>query len=173
MLLKYLIGAILAAGPIAPAEAGESEGWFPVEQKEEAPFEGDEIDPSIWVVFAKQLAGEKIVLRFPEDPVYRHPAPGVLEIASSKDGEQFLLRAVERGEGGDPFGQRVAEIQALPDAEAFEIDEDASSLLYKRGGVWVREQVVQSAGHYFLFQTSSPTSDGASHRIFFTSFQVE
>ncbi len=173
MLLKYLIGAVLAAGPIAPAGAEESDGWFPVEQKEETPFEGDEIDPSIWVVFAKQLAGEKIVLRFPEDPTYSHPAPGVLEIASSKDGEQFFLRAVERDGGGDPFSQRAAEIQALPDAEAFEIDQAESSLLYKKEGKWVREQIVQSAGHYFLFQTASPMSDGVSHRIFFTSFQVE
>lgn len=173
MLLKYLIGAILAAGPIAPAEGEKDEGWFPVEQKEETPFGGDEIDPSIWVVFAKQLAGEKIVLRFPEDPAYSHPAPGVLEIVALKGGEQFVLRAVERGEGGDPFTARAAEVQALPEAEAFEIDQAESSLLYKKEGKWVREQIVQSAGHYFLFQTTSPTPDEASHRIFFTSFQVE
>lgn len=173
MLLKYLIGAILAAGPAIPVEAEEGDGWFPVEQKTETPSDGDEIDPSIWVVFAKQLAGEKIVLRFPEDPSYLHPAPGVLEIASSKEGERFLLRAVERGPGEDPFSQRAAEIQALPDAEVFEIDREASSFLYKKEGKWIREQIVQTAGHSFLFQTTSPSPDGVSHRIFFTSFQVE
>ncbi|HSX25660.1 MAG TPA: hypothetical protein VLE89_01465 [Chlamydiales bacterium] len=150
-----------------------ADGWFPVEQPDKGNFDDEETDPSIWVVFAKSLAEEKFMVRFPEDPTYQISSSNALEMTSSKGGEQYRLWVQENGVVADPFEKRLEEVLILPDALLISIDEPSQDLFYRADGKWVREHFISTPSHTYLFQTSSPVSDGKNHQFFVNSFQLQ
>ncbi|HSX10895.1 MAG TPA: hypothetical protein VLF94_04175 [Chlamydiales bacterium] len=142
--MKYLIASILAFSGVA------SDGWFPVEKVRNGTKQEEEVDRSIWVLFAKNLGDERIQVRFPDDPAYKYSDAEVMEISSERDGETFQL-TVQPAEAGEAKGD----------------------LLYQIEGKWVREHVVQTDHHFYRFKTISNGSDDAHHKAFVSSFLIE
>lgn len=140
MIFKLLVGFIFLSG--AP-----SDGWFPVEKKPR-PAEQNEVDPSIWVLFSKNMGDETFLVRLPGEPSYRYTSEGHFELFSEKEGRVFQLIIEENGrERGD--------------------------LLYQLEGKWVHEHTVKSGTHLYCFRTLSNTSDNPDHEAFISSFFIE
>ncbi len=109
----------------------------------------DERDPSIWTLFSKKVGVEKMLVRFPADPVYRYTENGALELTSERDGEVFILTVQKGGElSGDP---------------PHLFDE----------GKWVHEHLIQTAHHLFHFRTLSDEPQSLNHSRFISSFSLE
>lgn len=163
---------MLSSSPLA-AEEPLNDGWFPVEQLEKTPFEEDDKDSSIWVIFMKNLGDEKILARFPEDPHYQYITPQNLEISSTKGAEMFKLWVQEIPRDRDPFEQRAEEILSLPEVVVTQSDSEGLNFVYQAEGKWFREHLLQTGSHLYLFQTSSYTATSANHEIFIHSFEIE
>jgi hypothetical protein len=67
------------------------EGWYPVEKKVEAALPADQRDASLWVLFVKDWGGERIQIRFPEEPQYRYTEEGDFEAWVEQNGAYFSL----------------------------------------------------------------------------------
>ena len=126
------------------------DGWFPVEKVLKQPVQAEEDDPSIWVLFSKNLGAESIQVRLPGDPTYQYVDSDTLEISSTQDGETFQL-VIQPGRTADLGGDSV----------------------YELAGKWVHEQVVQTEHHVYLFKTITKGADSESAQIFFSSFSIE
>ena len=81
---------------------GVESGWFPVEKKgREEVF--PEQNPTLWVLFFKELGSEKIGVRFPTDPIYAHKEDGSFEARCEREGERFELIVLKIGEKLPPL----------------------------------------------------------------------
>ncbi len=92
VFLKKLIASVLASISLV---SGGDDGWFPVE-KVEAEQSFSKKDPSIWVLFSKDLGWGQFSVRFPEDPTYRYIGEGNLEIVSKKEEQLYTLRILKQ-----------------------------------------------------------------------------
>lgn len=146
-IFKNLIGTILTAFSLV---SGEDDGWFPVEKIPKAEEAQMEEDPTIWVLFSKTIDSEKILVRFPADPVYSYTETGDLAIRSEKDGEIFELTVYKKNSQA-PF---------------------SSDLQYQSEGKWVREQFVATEQHVYRFQTHGLQSGSINHERFVSSFSI-
>ncbi len=143
---KYLFCSVLATVSLV----GEGDGWFPVEKTRKG-TEVLEVDPSIWVLFSKDLEGETMRVRFPKDPVYRYGEDGSLEMVAEGEDETFYLSVQEAGSMAPPVGD----------------------LHYQSEGKWVHEHFVQTDRHFYHFKTVSAQSDVQGHEAFVSSFLIE
>ena len=172
---KYLFCSLLLSGSLFAGEAGD--GWFPVEKTRTAPADGEEIDSSIWVLFAKSLGEERITVRLPEDPSYAFSYSGAFEVSAKTDQEIFELKAIPQGE----IEKRVEEIRALSGVSLVVVDppsqdssgENRSAVTYKLGEKWVHEHLIQTAHHLYCLQTIGESPESADHLAFISSFQIE
>lgn len=147
------------------------DGWFPVERppKPSASLEG--IDPSIWVLFTKNLGEERIRVRLPADPTYKFSFTGVFEISSKKEGEIFELKAYRQGD----IEKRLEEIRALPEVSSISLGSvvgGRADLTYKLNEKWVHESLFQTAHHLYSLQTVGETLESSNHLSFISSFGV-
>ncbi len=159
----------MLSGSLVAEESAD--GWFPVEHHTSQPLDGDDADPSIWVLFSKQFEEEKVVVRLPDDPTYQY-ATGQFEVSSSKDEELFQLKAQEKGK----ISGRIEEILALPGAVMVGLDRKSElqiDLLYQLSGKWIQEHLVETPYHLFILQTVGPEPDSANHLHFIESLRIE
>lgn len=148
VILKYLAGSVLTF--FAFVSADPSAGWFPVEKVQVGADQLETTDLSIWVLFAKNLGKEKILVRFPNDPSYQYMSQEVLSISADREGETFQLIVQPA-------------ILAAPSEDLF----------YQSEGKWVREHFVQTADHLFHFKTLCNEPDSVHHKAFVSSFLIE
>lgn len=91
------------------------EGWFPVEKKRTGEEVFLEQNPSLWVLFAKELEGEKIGIRFPADPIYGYTEDGSFQVRSEKEGERFELIVLKAGAQLPPLLEGVEHVVQTED----------------------------------------------------------
>ncbi|MES2273243.1 MAG: hypothetical protein V4487_03535 [Chlamydiota bacterium] len=165
--LNYLIGTILLSGTLV-AEEGAG-GWFSIEQPQKLPAESDEDDPSIWVVFTKNIGAEKFLLRFPKDPSLKQISSDRVEISSLQDGASYQLSVEKAGD----VNRRLKEVEALPGVSLIRAEQKGAvlDLHYRLGEKWVYEHLSLTFEHLYLFQTTSPEANEENHRLFVNSFQ--
>lgn len=169
--IKYIISSILAISSLPDAD-----GWVSVERPDRLVEEFSEDEEGIWVVFSKQIEGEKFFVRFPSDPVYRYFQGGIA-IGAEKEGDSFHLRVEKRTrEGIDAyFDQRLQEISALPETSLVKvtrIEGQGGDLLYYARGRWVSERIAISPNSLYSFRTESDRMIGDTHRQFVSSLDI-
>jgi hypothetical protein len=128
--------------------SGGDDGWFSVPSLGKGEEESTERDPSIWVLFSKTIDLEKILVRLPEDPVYKYTESGALEIRSESSGEIFELTVYKAGS----------------------LSPLARDSLYHSEGGWIHEHVVKTEHHVYVFRTTSNQADSPNHKNFISSF---
>lgn len=139
IFLKYLLASVLFSA--APLVSGEN-GWYPIDKEEKSEqISCPEDDPSIWVLFSKDLGGKKFQVRFPEDPIYRYTEEGDLEITSQKNKEIFQLT--------------VKKLESL------------SPQTLTAEGQWTYEHFVETESHQFHLKAQTPSLEKANQ--FFSS----
>ncbi len=147
-IFNSIIFSLIASSSLI---SGGDDGWFSVPVFGKVEEESTETDPSIWVLFSKTIDLEKILVRLPEDPVYKYTESGALEIHSERDGEIFELTVYKAG-------------SFLPFAR---------DSLYQSERGWIHEHVVQTEQHVYVFRTISNQADSPNHRDFISSFKLQ
>lgn len=130
------------------AMGGGDEGWALVPKPVKAQEQEEVLDPTIWVVFAKNLGEEQFMVRFPVDPDYWMGGNGELEISAEKLGEVFDL-TVRKLEGNE--GKEGGSTQFLD-------------------GKWVHEHIAHSKHYQYHFRTISDQEISPNHKDFINSF---
>ena len=133
-----------------------NEGWVSVPRPQRVPYQLEEEDRSVWVVFAKSFEDERILVRFPEDPIYQRKNGNFVASAPFGGAGEFTLivqKKTEEGEGG-----AVREL-AYPDPE--------------RPEIWIRERHVQSEQNHYILRLSYPLNDPYLFSKFADSFEIE
>jgi hypothetical protein len=148
---KYLIALFVLSAPFAMAD----DGWVSVPRPERVIHQFAEEDRSIWVVFAKSFGSDRILLRFPEDPTYRH-----LE-------GRFEAMATHLGNGEMCLLVRKKVLSSKPPAPISEVAyRDADT------GHWVRERHIETDQHQYILRMSHPMDSAALFRQFADSFEI-
>ena len=151
-LNKLLIAFFIAFTSFAVAD----DGWVSVARPERVVHQWEEDDSSIWIVFAKTFGQERILIRFPEDPVYRH-----------LDG-RFQAAATHLGIGEMSLIVRKKETPSAPVASRREVSyRDADS------GRWIRERHIETDEYHYVLRASMPTESATLYRQFVDSFEIE
>lgn len=166
----FLIGVLQAE---LPAEVS-SNGWVTVErsEKEASPLGADESDPSIWVVFAKQMGSEKILVSFPVEPIYKYTkADGsAIKISASAGGSEHLVWI--SGPSNDLLNERKTSLESAVIALE-KVGEEGTELIYWQSGYWYMEHLISTAEHSYVLQTKNAELESDSHRIFVSSFDLQ
>ncbi len=137
--------------------AGAEAGWVPVSKSQKAIHQIEEDDQTIWVVFAKDFGSERILVRFPEDPIYQY-----------QDG-QFNAYATQLGSG---------ELTLLVREKQGDLAEGESRVRYASyfdpdTGFWVREKHVETRRHQYVLRVVNPSENSSVFPQFANSFEVE
>lgn len=127
------------------------DGWFSVSKSTKSEDRAEEDDSSIWVLFAKNLGAEKLLVRFPEAPEYRYTEGGDLEITAHQQGQIFQV--IVR-----PLGSEAPPVKELH---------------YESEGKWIHEHFFQTEHHFFHLKSSSLGPSAEIHREFIFSFFIE
>lgn len=155
----------------------DQDGWVTVERpKKEAEAMGaDERDPSIWVVFSKQLGTGKMVVRFPDEPSYRYVGEGKqhMEIFAAADGIEYRVGILEETvkSADEMLKARMEQVGSQTVAKK-EILENRAELIHWKEGFWFQETLLKTDHHTFFLQTKSADIESDSHRVFVKSFDL-
>lgn len=171
--LSYFINYILIASAWAVPDA---DGWVPLKPPERVVEENVEDSDGTWVVFSKEMEGEKFFARFPGDPSYWY-LPNGIAVEAGHDGDSFRLLVQKRADEdlAAYFGQRRKEVEADPEmvlVKAQEIEGEGFEMLYRSHDRWVWEKVIETSGFFYSFHTESDEMAGNGHRKFVSSFIV-
>jgi hypothetical protein len=170
----FLFNILLSAALATVQPEIDEHGWVRVARPEQRAEVVDQEDHAIWVVFAKQLGSEKILISFPEDPQYRYLDPKGQAIEATAKGEQIeyrfqaLDRVVENGEA--LLESRLSDLEGV---RVFKTDSGGPvCLTYWQKGLWVQETFLTTPYHTYFFQTQGPEYDEGMHQKFVSSFDV-
>lgn len=171
--LNFLLYLILTASSVL--SVGDSDGWVKIEKPyQSAAFDhaGDEDNPDLWVVFSKQFGAEHFTVRFPEDPQYNYPSLGEMAAKAFKDGESYQLTVLSSSL--EALDQRAKGLAAQPGVLWIESTQSSScvrDILYQTEGKWVREHLLLTPHHLYIFQTTSPNFQSEGHQYFIQSLE--
>jgi hypothetical protein len=158
--------------------AMDAEGWVSVERpSKEAEAPGaDERDPSIWVVFSKQIGSEKILISFPDEPTYRYMNRDgeQLEVFSSSGGIEHRFQMLNEifQSSEEMLKLRLEQVGSSSVAEK-KVSGNAAELLIWKDGFWIQEKLIRTDQHTFFLQTKAPHIERDSHRAFVQSFDLD
>jgi len=166
--LLFLFGANAVELP------AEEIGWVAVERfdKEEHPLGADETDPSIWVVFAKEIGNEKFLVSFPKEPTYKYlnEEGSEMELFASCGGAEHVLQVLLPSEN-----LLEARKESLQGAIHFfeKKDETGTEIIYWKGGYWFMERLVSLGTHSYILQTKTVDFENQAHSLFSASLDIE
>jgi hypothetical protein len=151
MIYQYVIAFLILSIPLS---GSDDNGWVSVprtEQKSGHSFQ--EEDPSIWVVFTKTLGPDRVMVRFPEDPVYRY-ADGYFEATATYlgEGEMTLIARLRHSTGAPEHSETM-----YRDAES---------------GRLVMEKHISSQHYDYVLRLDHPSQSRALYQHFADSFSV-
>lgn len=146
---KSLIAFFIATTPLF------DDAWVSVPRPQKIPYQIEEDDRSIWVVFAKTFGGERVLIRFPDDPIYRRKADQF--IASSPWMSQGEFSLIVRKKTSGP----VRGIQEVVYRDS------------ENRGRWVRERHLESKDYHYVLRMSHPNDNIALFNQFAGSFEIE
>lgn len=134
--------------------SASNDGWVSVPRKENIVHQMETDDRSIWVVFAKTFGSERVLVRFPSDPIYRN-VNGRFEAHSSHLGlGELSLIAQKRNFSEDEFSQNIT----YRDVET---------------GRWIFEKHIDTNDYHYVLRASDPSQNGALFQAFSNSFEIE
>ncbi len=182
MLVILIINKLLAL--LLLSSTIEENGWVSVDKpQKQAQSQHEEVDPSIWTVFAKEFGSEKVLIRFPEDPGYRYPQidqgdKETMEIDSTSGETLHRLNVLKFPDQplDELIQKKINNIQSEEGAllvQTDQIDGQMADLLYRSQGKWVRERLILTDEHLYILQSASETLEGSSHTQFIASFDLE
>ena len=155
----------------------DADGWVPVERPQPHVEDVQEDGHGIWVIFAKEMEGEKFLVRFPDEPEYRYLDSGIQIEASEAEGD--LRLRVEKRVGGEIealYEEKLKEIESLPESfllkAKLSADGQMFDLFYRSNEKWVWERVQTTSKLLYTFHTESPDMSGEAHRKFIRSLDV-
>lgn len=131
-------------------------GWVSVPRPQRVPYQLEEEDHSIWVVFAKSFGDERILIRFPDDPIYQRKDGNFVAAAPFGGAGEFTLIVQKKAKGGQ--SGMVREF-AYPDPE--------------HPDNWIRERHVQSEENHYILRFSYPRNNPHLFSQFADSFEIE
>lgn len=175
-IVTVIIASMLSggAGPAIP----DADGWVPVERPDPRPSERDEEErKDIWVVFSKNMDGEKFTVRMPEDPSYRY-FPGGMQLDSATGEDAVRLTVEKRGEKPieKVFQDKLESLGSAADVLLLKAEKSGDGavfeLFYRQGEKWVWEKVRAESQFLYTFRTESPEMSGRTHRIFSASLGI-
>lgn len=151
----------------------DSDGWVKVDKPQKEVYSGgaDERDPSVWVVFVKQLGDEKILVKMPEAPTYSYTEGGIEIVSHYGDGEHILQ--VVPHSSKSPSELMEWRKGQLVDVVIFSENSEKGEIVYWKEGEWYQEQYTSTEQNTCFFQTKSISLDAASHQYFVSSFGSE
>jgi hypothetical protein len=170
LISSFLVGSSQQAIP-------DADGWVPVERPASRQQEFPDEEFGVWVVFSKELEGEKFLIRFPDDPTYRY-YPGGVQIDAIEGEDRLRLRVEKRAEGEIEalFEKRIEEVRSLPETLLLKSKRSGSGerldLFYRAGEKWVWERIQSTQKLLYTFRTESPEMTGLAHRQFISSLDV-
>lgn len=178
MIFKLLISAFILSADLSPEP--DADGWVAIERPEKnSGVEGaDERDPSIWVVFSKQIGPEKILISFPDEPTYRYMdvRGELIEVRSASRGAEHRLQVLQET-FKSPEELLTLRKKQLEGASMFTQSHDSTKkwvdLMYWKEGFWHFERLITTDLHTYFLQTTAPDADGEAHHIFIHSFNLE
>lgn len=175
--MNQIIAFLLLAGSI------DENGWASVERPKKSPIEqkGEE-DPSVWPVFARQFGTDRVLIRFPTDPIYRYPNlergdSETMEIESRVPGTLHRIRVEENEQGlSEMVKEKIDSIEA--DENSLLVLSERTSgkvadLFYRAENQWIRERIIKTDARTYVLQTFSDSLSDDSHQKFISSLDLE
>jgi len=153
LIHKCIIALLLASSTFVVA----NEDWVSVPRLERVVHQLEEEDQPIWVVFAKNFGSERILVRFPVDPVYRH-VEGRFEAYASQPvcGEMTLIVCKKNGAAAS------SQIQVQ---QVVYHDDDM--------GRWVLEKHIETDQNRYVLRFSHSAQSQVIFRQFSDSFEIQ
>ena len=138
------------------ALGNSTDGWVQVPRQEKVLQETEE-DHSIWVVFAKAFGSERVLVRFPEDPL-------------THQWDEFFQATAADTEGGE-----LSLVVQKKDNLSSEPCTKATDFSYRDevSGLWVQERWIETEGHIYLLRATHPSESAIFFSSFFDSFELE
>jgi hypothetical protein len=171
-LFIYFLASFL---PVVGADAPfvEGDGWVRVERpvREEL---GPNPDPSVWIVFAKQMGDEQFLIRFPDDPAYGPSSDGKgIYYASEGGGALYTLRVEPRPLGAlMSLEERLRHIEGRGgEVERVEVEESGLAFDYRLGKKWIQERQIATEDHLYTLSTITQEKGAGDHARYCASFQ--
>ena len=139
-------------------------------------------EASSGVVFVKQFDSEKMLIRFPVEPVYRYPnwvqgdektmeADAIVSETLYRLRVQASVLSVQ-----EEAEKKIEALQSKGDFLLVSLDpqgERGIDLLYQASGKWVRERLISSGSRLYSLQTFHDTLNESFHLNFVNSFDLE
>jgi hypothetical protein len=149
---KCIIAALIAFSTVAVAD----DGWVSVSRVERVVHQLEEEDQPIWVVFAKDFGFERVLVRFPVDPAYRH-AEGRFEAFAS----------------GVGYGEMTL-IVCKNNSAAFSSTNQVQQVVYRDTdtGRWVLEKHIETDQNRYVLRFSHSAHSRVLFRQFSDSFEI-
>lgn len=132
------------------------DGWVSVQRPQRVPHQLEEEDRSIWAVFAKAFGEERILVRFPDDPVYQTKKGNFIAAAPYMGQGEFALIVHKKGQPGT-VGQRRDLAYADPENPA----------------LWIRERHIESDENLYVLRFTYPVNNPDLFSKFADSFEIE
>lgn len=151
MFVFKTLFAFLMLSSISPEE-----GWVSVPRPQRVPHLLEEEDHSIWVVFSKSFGDERILVRFPSDPIYQRKN-GDFQAVSPYGGQGEFMLIVQKKTNPGTEGE-LREL-AYPDPE--------------HPGYWIQERHVESEENLYVLRFSNPVNNPRLFSQFANSFEIE
>jgi len=167
--LLFSFSALFASAPVM-----DEEGWvtIPRPSNEAEAVGADERDPSLWVVFAKTIGEDKLLVRFPDEPTYHYMGEaGELEVVSVAAGNEHRLQVLsETFQSTEEMLKKRLERLGNPPVVQKRVGKDKVDLILWQDGAWLQERWVRAEHHTFFLQTKSNSIEREAHNIFVKSF---
>ncbi|MDE3046695.1 MAG: hypothetical protein KGJ02_08680 [Verrucomicrobiota bacterium] len=136
-----------------------------------------EEEKSIWVIFSKQLGPEKILVGFPEEPLYIYREDGEMEIFSTSKGNEchlYVLKKIFKS-GDEVLQSREENLEnavVTNRKSGAEKSGPVAELTYWKEGFWHSEKWICTDFHTYFFHTKTASPDLAFYETFTGSFDL-
>lgn len=174
--IKFCLFCTSYTGPLA-ADV-DSGGWVslgPGIKKTTEEVGSQEDDPSVWVIFSKQLAGENFMVRFPEDPVYTYLSSEEMQIAASTQEGSYTLNVL-KAPAAHEVEQQVKELFLKSEIDVAEVvrpTENTFDILFRKDGKWIAQRLFLTSQHLYIFQTENVIFHRENHQKFIDSLDID
>lgn len=173
--VKFLLLCSSYTGPLA-AEI-DSGGWValgPAIKKGSGEEARQEDDPSLWVIFSKQLGNENFMIRFPEDPAYTYLSPEEMQISASADGASYTLRVLQAA-SVEEMELRIKDLYLQSEMDVVKVDRPAENtfdIVLRKGGKSIAQRIFLTSQHVYILETENVIFHRENHQKFITSLDV-
>ena len=135
----------------------------------------DHVDPSIWALFSANFEGENLMIRMPEDPIYRYLSNRAMEITSYSQGVSYSLNVL-KAVSPESVEEQIKELFLQPGTILEEIQRKADQrwdVVFRKEGKWVAKTYLLKGDHLYIFLSEGALNHRENHRQFVSSLDVK